>query len=84
MDKSGVNAAAIAGYRADCGADTELRQVKHLKQRGRAGSSRRQANHRPILGLRPFWPAAVILASVDLMHMIRKGQLRCWETLTSA
>jgi putative transposase len=31
---------------------------------------------RPILGFESFWSAAVTLAGVELMHMIRKGQLQ--------
>jgi putative transposase len=28
-----------------------------------------------MLGFRSFWSAAVTLAGIELMHMIRKGQL---------
>jgi putative transposase len=31
---------------------------------------------RPMLGFKSFRPAAVTLAGIDLMHMIRKGQLQ--------
>jgi putative transposase len=30
---------------------------------------------RPMLGFKPFRSAAVTLAAIELMHMIRKGQL---------
>jgi putative transposase len=28
------------------------------------------------LGLKAFWSAAITLAGIEIMHMIRKGQLR--------
>jgi transposase-like protein len=29
-----------------------------------------------MLGFKSFWSAAVTLAGIELMHMLRKGQLR--------
>ena len=31
---------------------------------------------RPMLGFKSFWSAAITLAGIELMHMIRKGQLK--------
>jgi putative transposase len=31
---------------------------------------------RPMLGFKSFWSAAVTFAGIELMHMIRKGQLK--------
>ena len=31
---------------------------------------------RPLLGFKSFWSAAITLAGIELMHMIRKGQLK--------
>jgi hypothetical protein len=45
---------------------------------GKPGRSRRLAikrKTRPMLGFKSFWPAAVTLAGIELMHMIRTGQL---------
>ena len=39
---------------------------------------------RPMLGFKSFWSAAVTLAGVELMHMIRKGQLLLRGELCSA
>jgi putative transposase len=30
---------------------------------------------RPMLGFKTFWSAAITLAGIEIMHMIRKGQL---------
>ena len=37
---------------------------------------------RPMVGFKSFWSAAIMLAGIALMHMIRKGQLICKGTLT--
>ena len=34
---------------------------------------------RPMLGFKSFWSAAITLAGIELMHMIRKGQLQSSE-----
>jgi putative transposase len=31
---------------------------------------------RAMLGFKAFWSAAVTIAGIEIMHMIRKGQLR--------
>ena len=36
---------------------------------------------RPMPGFKSFWSAAITLAGIELMHMIRKGQLICKDTL---
>ncbi len=41
---------------------------------GTHASIKRQT--RPILGFKSFWSAAITVAGIELMHMIRKGQLK--------
>ena len=36
-----------------------------------------------MLGLKSFWSAAITLADIKTMHMIRKGQLRFAKKLLS-
>jgi putative transposase len=31
---------------------------------------------RPMMGFKSFWSAAATLAGIELMHMIRKGQMK--------
>jgi transposase-like protein len=76
IDKSGANAAAIEGDNTEREAGIEIRQAKYL-------NNIIEQNHRPIkwqvrptLGLKSFRSAAVTLAGIELMHMIRRGQLR--------
>jgi transposase-like protein len=37
-----------------------------------------------MLGFKAFWSAAITLAGIEIMHMIRKGQLRQAGTLCPA
>jgi transposase-like protein len=32
---------------------------------------------RPMLGFKSFWSVRIIIAGIETMHMIRKGQLDC-------
>lgn len=31
----------------------------------------------PMMGFKSFWSVRVIIAGIETMHMIKKGQLRC-------
>jgi putative transposase len=39
---------------------------------------------RPMLGFKSFWSAAITIAGIEIMHMIRKGQMRSRGTLCPA
>ena len=76
IDKSGANTAAIVSYNADHDTDIEIHQVKYL-------NNIVEQDHRAIkrmvgamLGFKAFWSAAITIAGIEIMHMIRKGQLR--------
>lgn len=75
MDKSGANQAAMDGINQDRDVPIEVRQVKYL-------NNIVEQNHRfvkrvtkPMLGFKTFRTARAVLAGIELMHMIRKGQL---------
>jgi transposase-like protein len=76
IDKSGANTAAIVSYNADHDADVEIRQVKYLNNIVEQDHRAIKRLVRPMLGLKAFWSAAISLAGIEIMHMIRKGQLR--------
>jgi transposase-like protein len=78
IDKSGANAAAIEGYNEEHEADIEMRQIKYLNNIVEQDHRAIKRLVRPMLGFQSFWSAAVTLAGIELMHMIRKGQL--WAT----
>jgi transposase-like protein len=77
IDKSGANTAAIEGLRADSGADIELRQSKYLNNIVEQDHRAIKRVVRPMMGFKSFWCAANILAGIETMHMIGKGQLDC-------
>jgi putative transposase len=75
IDKSGANIAAINSYNRDHGARIALRQCKYL-------NNMVEQDHRaikrivwPMLGSKSFRCAQILLAGIEMMHMIRKGQL---------
>jgi transposase-like protein len=75
IDKSGANTAAIQSIQADSGADIELRRIKYLNNVVEQDHRAIKRIVRPMMGFKSFWSAASILAGIETMHMIRKGQL---------
>lgn len=84
IDKSGANTAAIESYNAEHEAGIEIRQVKYLNNIVEQDHRAIKRLVRPMLGFKSFWSAAVTLAGVELLHMIRKGQLRTTGELCRA
>jgi len=84
IDKSGANTAAIESYNAQYEADIEIRRVKYLNNIVEQDHRAVKRVTRPMLGFKSFRSAAVTLAGVELMHMIRKGQLRATGKLRPA
>jgi putative transposase len=84
IDKSGANTAAIEHYNADHGVNIELRQAKYLNNIVEQDHRAIKRMTRPMLGFKSFWSAAITLAGIEIMHMIRKGQLICQGALTPA
>ena len=84
IDKSGANTAAIESIRADSGADIEMRQSKYLNnliEQDRRGIKRIV---RPVLGFKNFRCARALIAGIETMHMIKKGQLDAIEDQVSS
>jgi len=82
IDKSGANKAAIEKYNKENAASIEIRQVKYLnnivEQDHRA--IKRITKH--ILGFKDFYSACVTLSGIELVHMIKKGQIQAQEKLS--
>lgn len=75
IDKSGANTAAIHSVQADSGADIELRQSKYLNNVVEQDHRAIKRIVRPMLGFKSFGCARVLIAGIETMHMIKKGQL---------
>ena len=84
IDKSRANGAAIEDYNSEMNTSIELRQVKYLNNIVEQDHRAIKRMTRPMLGFKSFWSAAITLAGIEIMHMIRKGQLICKGILTPA
>src|ERR1700761_6911743 len=75
IDKSGANTAAIISYNKNHGARVALRQCKYLNNIVEQDHRAIKRITRPMLGFKSFCCAGILLAGIEMMHMIRKGQL---------
>jgi putative transposase len=79
IDKSGANTAAIESVQADSGLTIELRRSKYLNNIVEQDHRAIKRVVRPMLGFKTFCCARRLIAGIETMHMIRKGQLECPE-----
>jgi len=75
IDKSGANTAAIVSIQADSGLSIALRQSKYLNNIVEQDHRAIKRVTRPMLGFKNFRCARILIAGIETMHMIRKGQL---------
>ncbi len=75
IDKSGANTAAIVSIQADTGLPIELRQSKYLNNLVEQDHRAVKRITRPMLGFKTFRCARILITGIEVMHMIRKGQL---------
>jgi putative transposase len=84
IDKSGANTTAIESYNAEHETDIEIRQIKYLNNIVEQDYRAIKRVTRPTLGFKSFPSAAATLAGVELMHMIRKDQMRTRGQIASS
>lgn len=84
IDKSAANNAAIEDYNAEHDSNIEIRQIKYLNNIVEQDHRAIKRKSRPTLGFKSFRSAAITLSGVEVMHMIRKGQLNDGGDLTPA
>ncbi|NDZ18823.1 IS6 family transposase [Variovorax sp. WS11] len=77
IDKRGANTAAVRGLIADSGVTIELRQSKYLNNLVEQDHRSVKRRIRPMMGFKSFHCAGRLIAGIETMHMIKKGQLRC-------
>jgi putative transposase len=75
IDKSGANTAAISGYNADHETAIEMRQCKYLNNSVEQDHRAIKRITRPMMGFKSTSCARILLAGIETMNMIRKGQL---------
>ena len=76
IDKSGANTAAVRGLIADSGVAIELRQSKYMNNLVEQDHRSVKPRIRPMMGFKSFHCAGRLIAGIETMHMIKKGQLR--------
>ena len=77
IDKSGANTAAIESVKTDACVDILMRQNKYLNNIVEQDHRGVKRVTQPMLGFKSFWSARILIAGIETMHMIRKGQMDC-------
>jgi putative transposase len=75
IDGSEANAAAIRSYNQEHGTTIVIRQVKYLNNIVEQDHRAVKRVTRPMLGFKSFDAGQCTLVGIELMYMIRKGQL---------
>ena len=75
IDKSGANTAAIKALKEETGQEIEIRQIKYLKNLVEQDHRSIKRIVQPMMGFKSFPSARVALQGIELMHMIKKGQM---------
>jgi putative transposase len=76
VDKSGANLAALEALNAGRTAPIKVRQNKYLNNIVEQDHRAIKRIIKPMMGFKNFRCARIILAGIEVMHMIRKGQMR--------
>jgi putative transposase len=74
IDKSGANTAGIKGYNADKGSNIEIRQCKYLNNIIEPDHRKIKQITKPMMGFQSFKSAKIVLAGIEMVAMLRKGQ----------
>ena len=75
IDKSGANTAALEALQEETGQTIEIRQIKYLNNLVEQDHRAIKRIVRPMLGFKSFDSACSTLRGIELMHMIKKGQM---------
>src|ERR1700738_3744250 len=77
IDKSGANLAALEAINADRETPIKVRQTKYLNNLVEQDHRAIKRRTRPMLGFKTYRCARILLAGIEIMHMIAKGQMKC-------
>ncbi len=75
IDKSGSNLAALEALNAQRGTAIKIRQNKYLNNIIEQDHRAIKRRTRSMLGFKTFRCARILLGGIELMHMIKKGQI---------
>jgi putative transposase len=79
VDKSGANLAALQAINAGRETPITVRQCKYLNNIVEQDHRAIKRITKPMRGFKEFRCARIILSGIELMHMIRKGQMQAKE-----
>jgi putative transposase len=77
IDKSGANLAALEAINDDRETPIKIRQSKYLNNLVEQDHRAIKRRTRSMLGFKTLRCARIFLASIEVMHMIAKGQMKC-------
>lgn len=85
VDKSGANLAALEALNAERKKPIQIRQNKYLNNVIEQDHRAIKRVIKPMMGFKSFQCARIILSGIEMMHMIRKGQMQhVGDTRTAA
>jgi putative transposase len=76
IDKSGANTAALEVLHEETGAKIEIRQNKYLNNRVEQDHRAVKRIVQSMSGFKSFRSARITLAGIELLHMLKKGQMK--------
>ena len=82
IDKSGSNTAAIKRYNTTHETAIVIRHSKYLNNIVEQDHRAVKRLTYPMLGFKSFWAARCTIAGIEVMHAIRKGQLKTVGTVS--
>jgi putative transposase len=77
IDRSGANLAALEAINADREMPIKIRRSKYLNNLVEKEHRAIKRRTRPMLGFKIFRCARILLAGIEVMHTIAKGQMKC-------
>ena len=76
MDKSAADLAALKAINAERETPIRIRQNKYLNNVVEQDHRAIKRIVKPMMGFKDFRCARIILSGIEVMHMIRKGQMK--------
>lgn len=76
IDQSGANLAALKAINVERETPIKVRQKKYLNNIVEQDHRAIKRRIRPMLGFKKFSCARILLVGIELMHMIKKGQMK--------
>ena len=84
VDKSGANLAALVAVNAERETPIRIRQCKYLNNIVEQDHRAIKSIVKPMMGFKDFRCARIILSGIEIMHVIRKGQMTAARRTTSS